>query len=135
MTGMPAWAARSRASETQVHEHHVHVGKHLGGGFAVFAVQAINGYSQFRIGVAFPFDHVVLGVSLDAVLRAKKGRKLEELAVVLLEKVESIAQIREDGCRVKDGTEALAFKICGENFFKTCKGEGNHEKWLVVKGG
>jgi hypothetical protein len=57
-------------------------------------------------------------VSLDTVLRAKQGGKLKELAIVFLKKVESIMQVREDRCRVKDRAKALALEICGENFFK-----------------
>ena len=89
----------------------------------MFAVEAIDGYAQFGVGVALPFDHVVLGVPLDAVLRANKCRKLEEIAVVFLEEVEGIAQVGQDRCRVKDRAEALALEICGEDFFKTCKSE------------
>ena len=89
----------------------------------MFTVQAINGNSQFGVGVAFPLDHVVLGVPLDAVLRAKEGRELEKLAVVFLEEVEGVAQIGQDRGRMEDGAEALALEVCGEDFFKTCKSE------------
>ena len=84
----------------QVHEHHVHMGKHFGSGLTMFAVKAINGNAQFGVGITFPFDHVVLGVPLDAVLRAKKGRKLKKFAVVFFEQIEGVVQIRENRCRV-----------------------------------
>ena len=95
--------------------------EHLGRGFAVFAVQAIDGNAQFGVGVALPFDHVVLCVALDAVLRAKERRKLEQLAVVFLEEVEGVVQVREYRSRVEDGAEALALEVSGESLFKTCK--------------
>ena len=97
----------------------------------MFAVEAINGNAQFGVGVTFPFDHVVLGMPLDTMLGAKKGRKLKEFAVVFLEQIEGIMQIRENRCRVEDCAKALALEVCRENLFEARESECDHNRFGI----
>ena len=105
----------------QIDKHCIHMRKHFRSRFAMFTVKAVNRNMQFRVFVAFPFNHVVLRMSLDAVLRAKQSRKLKELAVQILEQVKRITQIRTNRSRMENRTQALATKRRRETFFKMRK--------------
>ncbi len=98
----------ARSYILQIHKHRVHMQKHFRRRLAMFTIKAVNRNMQFRVLVAFPFNHVVLRMPLDAVLRTKQSRKLKEFAVQILEQIKRITQIGTDRSRMEHRAQALA---------------------------
>ena len=75
--------------------------KHLRGRFARLSVEAIDRNAQFGINRSFPFDHIVLGMSQDAVLRTEQRREPKELSIVKTEGFQGMSQTGIDGRRMQ----------------------------------
>src|ERR1043166_3324499 len=71
----------ARPDVLEIDQQSIEPGEHLPGRFAMFAVQTVNGDLKSRMLVAFPFDHVVLGLTEKSVLRSEERSKLKEVAV------------------------------------------------------
>ena len=59
----------------QIHDQRVEVGQHLGRWLAGFAVKRIHRHVKGRMARMVGFDHVVLDVGPETVLRAEQRRQ------------------------------------------------------------
>ncbi len=92
--------------------------KHFRRRLARLSVEAIDRNAQFRIERAFPFDHVVLGVSQDAVLRPEKRGESKQLSVVAAEGFQRVVQADVDGRRMQERAQAPPAQVLRERVFK-----------------
>src|SRR5262249_29139005 len=67
----------TRADVLKIDNKRVEIGEHLRRGLTVVAVQAVNRNVQPRMLVSSPFDHVVLGLTEESMLRTEKRAELK----------------------------------------------------------
>src|SRR2546423_15054758 len=74
----------------------------------MFAVQTVNRYPKSRMLITSPFNHVVLGFAVIAVLRTEERAQLKQLSIFALENFGSMLQLRIDRRGVQERTNAPA---------------------------
>src|SRR5499426_4179899 len=66
----------ARAHVLKIEDQRVHVAQHLLGRLAKLAVKRIGHNASARVAEALPFNHVVLRLAANSVLRSEEGRQI-----------------------------------------------------------
>src|SRR4029077_2352584 len=91
----------TRADVLKIDKENVEILQHFVGRFAMFAVQTVNRNVQPRMLVAFPFDHVVLGLTEESVLRSEERAYSKQFAVEFLENARGVFKRRRNRSRMQ----------------------------------
>ena len=101
----------ARADVLEVDDEDVEAGEHLAGRFPGFAVERVDGHMPHVVAGVGRFDHVLLEVGAEAVLRPEDGREARVAAGA--DAVGSVHQAVIDRRRVADHPDALARESAG----------------------
>ena len=71
----------TRTDVLKIDQQNIDILQHLRRGLAMLSVQTINRNAESRMFVTFPFDHVVLGLTEEPMLRAEKRAQLKQFAI------------------------------------------------------
>src|ERR1700730_424963 len=89
----------------------------------MFAVETVNGNAELRMLVALPFDHVVLRLAEKPMLQTKERGDLEKIAVVPLENMRRMFELRRNRSRMQQGRNSRTAKFFWPKLFKIVEGK------------
>src|SRR5437588_8638361 len=100
----------ARADVLKINKQNIDVFQHFCCRFAMFAVKAVNRNAEARMLMALPFDHIVLRLAKKPMLRTKKRGDLEKIAVVSLQNMRRMFELRRNRRRMQECADARAAK-------------------------
>ena len=108
----------ARADVLKINKQNIDIFQHSCCRFAMFAVKAVNRNAEARMLIALPFDHVVLRLAEKPMLRTKKRGDLEKIAVVSLQNMRRMFELRRNRRRMQQGRNSRAAKFFWPKLFK-----------------